>query len=639
MKLADIYPQRCRSAPAFVHHHCQHDIDITPERRFSVLCRMMIKTWAVTLVALTLAFGSAGKIHLAVQISNPSDAIRDASATLQVSGGHAPYTYYWSKQDTPLHASACTGMDEGCAYTVVVTDSLGEQAQAQIIAEASSASEWLNASFTPLVNALATVLFWDPFAALGLYDPTVYKADGSPLLHPNGDPVRQDVWLVVALLIACAVFFTVYLGFINFTGFRHGVLVTLGKYSTPDERGEVSPFQSLSAALSGTLGLGNISLVAVAIAVGGPGATFWMIVAGLVGMTSKFVECTLGVKYREISPEGEVSGGPMYYLSKGLAARGWGRLGKVLAVLFAVMCVGGSIGGGNMIQANQAWLQCTSTLPGAAEYGLWFGVGTALLIGLVVMGGIRSIASVTSRLIPLVVVVYVAFALIIIGMNIPRIGEAFTLIMDGAFSPEAAKGGIIGVMMMGFRRASFSNEAGIGSASIVHSTSRTNRPVSEGFVSLLEPFIDTVVVCTMTALVIIFTGFSHAPDGLTGSALTNAAFTSVFGWFDWILMVSVFLFAYATMITWSYYGMKSWTYLFGTGRWTRHTFHLIYMACTVVGTVSGLGAVIDFSDMMILGMAFPNLIGLVIMAPEVRRDLRTYLADLRSGVIRRTDRL
>ncbi|MFN8700151.1 MAG: amino acid carrier protein [Flavobacteriales bacterium] len=588
---------------------------------------------------LFLSLQAGAQLNLRIAVSNPTQKIKDGSATVEVSGGEAPYTFYWSKKDTPLSASSCEGMDEGVLYTVRVTDTKGLQSEGTALVPTESASEWLNSSFTPLVDALALVLFWDPFAAFGIYDPVVYQENGDPLLHPNGDPVTQDAWLVVVLLIAAALFFTVYMGFVNFRAFGHAIHVTLGRYSKPGEKGEVTHFQSLATALSGTLGLGNISLVAVAIAVGGPGATFWMIVAGLIGMTSKFVECTLGVKYRNISPDGEVSGGPMYYLSKGLSARGLGKLGKVLAVVFAVMCVGGSIGGGNMIQANQAFLQFKMTVQGTDHAGIWFGIFTAVMLGLVVIGGIKSIANVASRLVPGLVVVYVSFALIIIGMNADRLGEAFTAIIDGAFSPDAAKGGIIGVMLMGFRRASFSNEAGIGSASIVHSTSKAEYPISEGLVSLLEPFIDTVIVCTMTALVIIFTGFADAPGALTGSALTNAAFTSVFSWFDWILMVCIFLFAFSTMLTWSYYGLKSWSYLFGEKKWVKHSFHLLFMVCTVIGTVSGLGAVVDFSDMMILGMAFPNLIGLVIMAPEVKRDLRAYMRDLKSGVIRRTDRI
>ena len=409
----------------------------------------------------------------------------------------------------------------------------------------------------------------------------------------------------------------------------------MGKYAKPQDKGEVSQFQALTAALSGTLGLGNISLVAVAIAVGGAGATFWMIVAGLIGMSSKFVECTLGVKYRVIDAKGEVSGGPMYYLSAGLAKRNMKGLGKILAVMFAVMCVGGTLGGGNMVQANQAFAQVSQTLGADNVSSLWFGLGMAVLVGLVIVGGIRSIARVTDKIVPLMVAVYCIFALIIIGANIRNIDDAFAQIWNGAFHPDAMKGGFMGVMLMGFRRASFSNEAGIGSASIAHSASKTDRPVSEGLVSLLEPFIDTVIVCTMTALVLVFTGYAADPQGMTGSTLTNAAFTKIFPWFDWVLMVAIIMFAYATMISWSYYGMKSWAYLFGEKWWIKQSFNLLFMICTVIGTVSGLGAVIDFSDMMILGMAFPNIIGLFILSGEVKKDLKAYMLDLKSGVIKR----
>jgi AGCS family alanine or glycine:cation symporter len=308
-------------------------------------------------------------------------------------------------------------------------------------------------------------------------------------------------------------------------------------------------------------------------------------------------------------------------------------LGKVLAVLFAIMCVGGTLGGGNMIQANQAYAQVAQTMGADSISSLTFGIVMALGVGLVVMGGIKSIARVTDKIVPFMVAVYCLFSLIIIGANISHVGEAFAQIWNGAFHPDAMKGGFIGVMMMGFRRASFSNEAGIGSASIAHSASKTDRPVSEGLVSLLEPFIDTVIVCTMTALVLVFTGYAADPQGLTGSTLTNAAFTSIFPWFDWVLMFAIILFAYATMISWSYYGMKSWAYLFGDKNWIKQSFNIIFMICTVIGTVSGLGAVVDFSDMMILGMAFPNIIGLVILSREVKQDLNAYWSDLKSGKI------
>jgi AGCS family alanine or glycine:cation symporter len=587
----------------------------------------------ITLWSLLLSLSCISQLEVEISLQNPSQEIGDATCTAAVTGGHGPYTYQWSKRDIPLESAVCSSMIEGIPYTITVSDSLGNKALAEVLVPAVSIEEKLNTWFTPLVDALAMVLLWDPFAACGIYDPVVYDDLGAPVLHPNGSPVTQDCWLVVVLLIGAAVWFTFYFGFINVRGFRHAVDITRGKYAKPDDSGEVSQFQALTAALSGTLGLGNISLVAVAIAVGGPGATFWMIVAGLIGMSSKFIECTLGVKYREIDSKGEVSGGPMYYLSKGLALRKMKVLGKVLAVLFAIMCIGGTLGGGNMIQANQAYAQVAQTMGADSISSLTFGVVMALAVGLVIMGGIKSIARVSDKIVPFMVAVYVLFSLLIIGANIQHIGDAFAQIWNGAFHPDAMKGGFIGVMMMGFRRASFSNEAGIGSASIAHSASKTDRPVSEGFVSLLEPFIDTVIVCTMTALVLVFTGYAADPQGLTGSSLTNAAFTSVFPWFDWVLMVAITLFAYATMISWSYYGMKSWAYLFGEKNWIKQLFNILFMVCTVIGTVSGLGAVVDFSDMMILGMAFPNIIGLLIMSKEVKADLREYWKDLKEGRI------
>lgn len=575
----------------------------------------------------------SAQMQVKLTTDNPSEEIGDAGCTIEVIGGTPPYRFQWSKRDTPLESPVCSKMQEGLPYAVTVTDQLGESVSKEVIAPALSIEEKLNRGFSPLVDALAMVLLWDPFAACGIYDPVVYDEQGRAVLHPNGDPVRQDCWLVVVLLIAAAAWFTIFFGFINIRGFRHAVDITRGRYAKPEDRGEVSQFQALTAALSGTLGLGNISLVAVAIAVGGPGATFWMIVAGLIGMSSKFIECTLGVKYRQIASDGEVSGGPMYYLSKGLAARNMKGFGKLLAVVFAIMCVGGTLGGGNMIQANQAYAQVAQTMGEHTISSLTFGIIMALSVGLVIVGGIKSIARVTDKIVPFMVAVYCLFALIIIGSNITHVGDAFAQIWNGAFHPDAMKGGFIGVMMMGFRRASFSNEAGIGSASIAHSASKTDRPVSEGLVSLLEPFIDTVIVCTMTALVLVFTGYAANPQGLTGSTLTNAAFTQVFPWFDWVLMFAIILFAYATMISWSYYGMKSWAYLFGEKVWIKQSFNILFMTCTVIGTVSGLGAVVDFSDMMILGMAFPNIIGLVLMSGEVKRDLRAYMSDLKAGKI------
>jgi AGCS family alanine or glycine:cation symporter len=350
------------------------------------------------------------------------------------------------------------------------------------------------------------------------------------------------------------------------------------------------------------------------------------------------VECTLGVKYRSSSEDGEVSGGPMYYLSRGLSKKGLGKLGKVLAVIFAVLCVGGSFGGGNMFQANQAFNQLTE-IPGwggISVYGFWFGIVMAILVGVVIIGGIKSIANVTDKIVPAMVGIYVFSAIAIIIINIENLGWAFETIFVGAFNPDAIYGGFIGVLILGFQRAAFSNEAGVGSAAIAHSAAKTNEPVSEGMVALLEPFIDTVVVCTMTALVIIFTGYADDSEGLAGAALTSAAFSSSLGeWSMYVLSFAVVLFAFSTMISWSYYGLKAWTYLFGNSRKADLSYKFMFLIFVVIGSSVGLGAVIDFSDLMILGMAFPNVLGLLIMSGEVRRDLKDYLHRVKTGVIKK----
>ncbi len=578
-----------------------------------------MKLLSILIFALTLTTIQAQNFQL--QLNPNTHNIGDGTAS--VVSQDSITSAHWSNLQS-VDSIAASGLKEGITYSVQVTFANGNKQEQTFIIPTVSSEEKMNSFFVPIVDAFGVVLFFDPFAAFNLYDQHLHDNTGKQIKHPNGDPVKSEIWLVVVLLIGSAIYFTFYFRFINVRAFGHAWKITFGQFTKKTDEGEVTPFQALSAALSGTLGLGNISLVAVAIAVGGPGATFWIIVAGLFGMTTKFVECTLGVKYRKISPSGEVSGGPMYYLSAGLAKRGWQRSGKVLAIIFAIMCVGGTLGGGNMVQANQAFDMVKTTIPGSEEYALWIGVVFAISVGFVIVGGIKSIARVTDKMIPALVVVYCGFALVIIGMNISHIGEAFSLIFNGAFSPDGMKGGFIGVMMMGFRRAAFSNEAGIGSASIAHSTSKTNKPVTEGMVSLLEPFIDTVVVCTMTALVLVFTGFATDPQGLNGSALTAAAFRSVFPWTDWILLICIVLFAYATMISWSYYGMKSWAYLFGEKWWIKQSFNLLFLFCTVLGTVSSFGAVVDFSDMMILGMAFPNLIGLWVLKDEVKRELQKY---------------
>jgi AGCS family alanine or glycine:cation symporter len=504
-------------------------------------------------------------------------------------------------------------------------------------------SQRINHFFVPVVEKLGSVLFFDPFAALGLYDPVIRDEHGNVLYNDNGEPATAPIALVVVWLIIGALFFTVFMKFINIRGFKHAIDLVRGRYDDPESKGEVSHFQALATALSATVGLGNIAGVAIAIAVGGPGATFWMILAGLLGMSTKFTECTLGVKYREISPDGIVSGGPMYYLKKGLAKKNMALLGKVLAVLFAVLVIGGSFGGGNMFQANQAFSQLTIIAPSLEGKGAWFGIILAILVGAVIIGGIKSIARVTDKIVPFMAVLYVLSALIIIFLHIDQTGHAFWLIIDGAFNPDAMKGGLIGVLITGFRRAAFSNEAGVGSAAIAHSAVKTNKPVTEGYVALLEPFIDTVVICTMTSLVLIFTGTHLNPDGLEGSELTSQAFATVFTWFPFVLVFAIFLFAFSTMISWSYYGLKGFDYLFGRAfervfgnrRIADNVYRVIFLGMIVVGASSELGAVVDFSDMMILAMAFPNILGLIILAPEVRKELKDYMRKLKKGEIKR----
>ena len=481
--------------------------------------------------------------------------------------------------------------------------------------ESKKLGDRINDFFVPIVDVIAMFIFWDPIAATGL-------------------DIGTSIPIVVVWLVFGALFFTIKMNFINVRAFKHAIDLVRGKYDDPNDEGEVSHFQALATALSATVGLGNIAGVAVAITVGGPGATFWMIVAGLLGMSSKFVECTLGVKYRVVNENGVVSGGPMYYLKNGLAKYGYGNIGKVLAVLFAILCIGGSFGGGNMFQANQAYAQLSGQFPMLSGNGPMFGFILAILVGTVIIGGIKSIARVTEKIVPFMAVLYVAAALVILVVNFSEIGNAFVMIFKGAFAPSAAFGGFIGVIIQGFRRAAFSNEAGVGSASIAHSATKTNEPVSEGIVSLLEPFIDTVVICTMTALVIIVTGMSGV-QGVEGAQLTSQAFESVISWFPYVLVIAIFLFAFSTMISWSYYGLKSWTYLFGSSKKSELVYKLTFLIFIIVGASVKLGAVLDFSDMMILAMAFPNILGLLILSGEVKKDLKEYLNKVKNGMIKK----
>jgi alanine or glycine:cation symporter, AGCS family len=497
--------------------------------------------------------------------------------------------------------------------------------------------ETINEKFKPIADAWGGIIFY-PINIAGI-----------------------DVPIVVIMLLVAAAFFTIAFNFVNLRNFSTAISIVKGKFDNIDKHGkvdkamvstvdgdivgtikvesdgEVTHFQALTAALSGTVGLGNIAGVAVAISLGGPGATFWMIIAGLLGMSSKFVECTLGVKYRDVGEDGTVYGGPMYYLSKGLKEMKAGTLGKILAGIFAVMCVGGSIGGGNMFQANQAAAQFNSMLgithPSA---GAIFGLILAILVAMVIIGGIKRIGSVTERVVPFMVGMYVFASLIVLLMHFSDIPSAFSQIFSGAFSAEGIKGGLVGVLIIGFQRAAFSNEAGVGSAAIAHSAVKTNFPASEGLVALLEPFIDTVVVCTMTALVIIITNGDgsimeygvKSPDGVEA---TSAAFGSVLSFFPYILTIAVILFAFSTMLSWSYYGLQSWMYLFGRNKIADISYKVMFCLFIIVGAAISLGPVIDFSDAMIFAMAVPNIIGCFILFPKVRAELNRYLAAIKAS--------
>jgi alanine or glycine:cation symporter, AGCS family len=464
--------------------------------------------------------------------------------------------------------------------------------------------------------------------------------------------------LIVGWLVIAATVFTFYFAFIQIRGFKHAIELVRGDYTNPNDKGEVSHFQALATALSGTVGLGNIAGVAVAIGIGGPGATFWMILAGLLGMASKFCECTLGVKFRRENSDGSVSGGPMFYLSRGFDQR-FGveghKAGRILAVMFAVFCIFGALGGGNMFQANQAHMQLVGVTGGADSVlngnGWMTGLALAAVVFLVIVGGIKSIANVTEKIVPFMAVFYVLSASVIILMNFDKIGWAIGEIFRGAFTDVGIAGGVIGALIQGFKRAAFSNEAGVGSAAIAHSAVKTNEPITEGLVSLLEPFIDTVVICTMTALVIIITGQLQmdadtgmyiwagesiaTQGGLSGVALTSAAFESTISWFPYLLAVSVVLFAFSTMISWSYYGLKAWAYLFGESPRTQLVFKILFCVFVVIGAATNLGPVIDFSDASIFAMALVNILGLYFLMPIVRDEMKSYFERLESGAIKK----
>ena len=488
-----------------------------------------------------------------------------------------------------------------------------------------------------IAGAIESVMFYDlssPF-----YDPQV-DADGEPILDANGRQVGAPLGLaaVVVMLVTASIFFTVYMGFVNVRAFKHAILVTAGKYDDPNDAGEVSHFQALTAALSATVGLGNIAGVAVAVGLGGPGAVLWMICAGLLGMSAKFMECTLGQKYRKVRPDGKIMGGPMYYLKDGLKELNLGAFGAVLAGLFALLCVWASTMGGNAFQVKLS----LGVIGGQVEflnpetgYPWVYGLAMTVAVGLVILGGITRIAATASKIVPAMCGIYVAACLFILLKNFAEIPAAFTAIVTEAFSPDAAYGGFMGVLILGFQRAAFSNEAGVGSAAIAHSAAKSEYPVREGVVALLEPFIDTVVVCTMTALVIVITGAYNAPEyaeivkAKEGAALTSEAMGQEISWFPTVLSVAVVLFAFSTIISWSYYGERCWCFLFGDR--TSIVYRLLFLAFVFLGSIISAENVLNLGDLAILSMAVPNIIGVVLLAPGVKRDFNAYWASYKNG--------
>ena len=473
------------------------------------------------------------------------------------------------------------------------------------------------------------------------------------VLYPINFSDEISIPIVLILLVLGAIFFTLRFSFVNITQFSTAIKTVRGDYDDIEnekyesdktkkikEEGEVSHFQALATAVSGTVGLGNIAGVALAIAIGGPGATFWMIVCGLIGMSTKFVECTLGVKYRDVGLDGTVYGGPMYYLSKGLKEGGYEKLGKGLAILFAFLCVGASFGGGNAAQSNQAALQIASILGmDGGNAGTIIGFILAIIVGIVIIGGIKRIASVTEKIVPFMALIYVLACLFIIFSNFNYIDNAFSRIFKGAFSLQAGFGGLLGVLIVGFQRAAFSNEAGAGSAAIAHSAVKTKYPASEGVVALLEPFIDTVVICTMTALVIIMYNssgiFEYGQDiivngeKIEGAVLTSMAFADAIPWFPLVLTIAIILFAISTMISWSYYGLQAWMFLFGKSKISDLIYKIIFLLFIVIGAAANMDAVWGFSDAMILALIFPNMIGLFFLFPKVKQELNNYLKAIR----------
>ncbi len=505
------------------------------------------------------------------------------------------------------------------AVSEVVVEEQAEAVLQQQEKKTTSLDTLINEKMTPVSNAALSVVFYSikyPFGA-------------------TGDDVTFTMPLILIWLVFAAIFFTFYFGFANLTFFKHAIDLVRGKHDKHSGGdGQINRFQALTTSLSGTVGLGNIAGVAVAISVGGPGAMFWMILMGFFGMSSKFVECALGVKYRHKHADGRMFGGPMYYLRDGFAEMSpkLKPFGAIMGLFFAVCCIGGALGGGNMFQANQAFGQFVYVTGGEtsffADKGWLFGLVLAGLVAAVILGGIQQIAKVASKIVPFMAAIYLFAGLVLVLMNITEVPAAFVAIFKGAFGLDSVAGGFLGAIIQGVRRAAFSNEAGIGSAAIAHAAAQTDSAVSQGFVAMLGPFIDTVVICTMTALVIVVSGVYVDGAGMEGVALTSRAFETAFPWFPYLLALAVFLFAFSTMIAWSYYGVKAFTYIFGESTASETVFKLVFCAFTVIGASAQLGTVIDFTDAMIFAMAVPNIIGLYFLAPGLKRDVQAYAKEL-----------
>ena len=516
---------------------------------------------------------------------------------------------YCSLSDRP--SDACNSIPKYSGFSLLfVLLSLASQP-----VSAAGIDATINAAMQPVADALSGFIF---------YEVGVFGA---------------QLPLIVLWLIGASVFFTFYFRFLSLRGFKHAFELLRGDYSKPEHTGELSHFQALATAVAGTVGIGNISSVAIIISLAGPGATFWLMLAGFLGMSTKFAECVVGVKYRKLNPDGSISGGPMYYLEQGLKERNLAWLGKPVGYFYALAIVIGCMGIGNMFQSNQAFEQFVVVTGGEAGFfadkGWLFGAMLAGLVAVVIIGGIKSIASVTSRLVPFMAVTYILGSLTVILLNADRIPWAISAIATEAFNPAAMTGGMLGVMIMGFQRAVFSNEAGLGSAAIAHSAVKTHEPVTEGFVALMEPFIDTVVICTLTALVILTTvyGPELAGAGMQGIELTSRAFASTLSWSTVPLSIIAILFAFSTLLSWSYYGLKGWTYILGESTRVELVFKTIFCLFAALGCMIQLDAVLDFSDALVFVIALPNILGLYILAPIIKRELVSYQQRVRSGAI------